>query len=139
MSLEKIDPGIYLKEYPHLLTIDLYENNFDCDCILEPFINWLKTPPPPLADFYEPLHKVLILDCPVSLFDLQCDDGKMKSTLFIGIFIIGISLIILLTMVKILHCYIKRKRSNSYHHLFTGNDVIALNETNLIQKTDDVE
>jgi len=139
MSLEKIDPGIYLKEYPHLLTIDLYENNFDCNCILEPFINWLKTPPPPLADFYEPLHKVLILDCPVSLFDLQCDDGKMKSTLFIGIFIIGISLIILLMMVKILHCYIKRKRSNSYHHLFTGNDVIALNETNLIQKTDDVE
>jgi len=140
MSIEKIDSGIYLNDYYHLLTIDFYENNIECDCILHPFINWLKTPPPPLPDFYEPLHKVLSVECPVSLFDLECDDGKMKSTLYISIFIIGISLIIILTMLKVFHCYyIKQKRSKPYNRMFTDHDVMALNETNLIPKTNNDE
>ena len=71
MSIEQIDSGVYLNDYYHLLTIDFYlNNNLQCDCILHPFINWLKTPPPPLTDFYEPLHKVLSIDCPISLFDI---------------------------------------------------------------------
>jgi hypothetical protein len=139
MSIEKIYPDIYLDDYDHLLTIDFYENNLQCDCTLHPFINWLKTPPPPLTDFYEPLHKVLSVDCPPSLFDLECDDGNTKSTIYIIIFIIGISLIIILMMIKFLHCYIKRKRSKPYDRMFTDNDIMALNETNLIQKTNDDE
>jgi hypothetical protein len=136
MSIEKIDPGIYLNDFGHLLTIDFYENNFECNCILQPFINWLKVPPPPLPDFYEPLNKVLSLECPLSLFNMQCDDRQMKLTLFIVLLLVGVSLIILLVMIKLL---IKRKRSKPYDRMFIDNDTIALNETNFIQKTDDDE
>jgi hypothetical protein len=139
MSLENIDPGTYLKDYYHLLTIDFYENNLECNCILQPFIDWLKTPPPPLADFYEPLHKVLSFDCPVSLFDLHCDDGKTRSTLLIVILIVGMFLIVFLTVFEVVYCYRKRKRSKSYDRMLIDGDAIALNETNLIQKTDDDE
>ena len=140
LSLEKIDPNVYLNDYYHLLTINLYDNDdLKCDCILHPFINWLKTPPPPLADFYEPLNKVLSIDCPVSLFDLQCDDRKTTSTLFIVSLIVGIVLIMVLVIAKLLVCYIKRQRSKSYHRMLIDSDAIALNETNIIEKTDDNE
>lgn len=140
MSIEKIDKGIYLDDYYHLLTIDLYDNNFECNCVLQPFINWLKTQPPPLPDFYEPLNKVLSLTCPVSLFDIQCDEKKIKPTIIIIGFTVGISLIIvLLIILKIRHFYFKNKRAEPYHQMLTDNDTIALNETNLIEKTDDDE
>ena len=139
MSIEKLEPGIYLKDYYHLLTVDLFENSIECDCILQPFIIWMKTPPPPLPDFYEPIHKELSLECPVSLFDQQCDEGRTKSTLYIILFIAGISVISLLIIAKVLHCYVKRSRSKPYDRMFTDEDVIALNETSIPEKTDDEE
>ncbi|CAF3429819.1 unnamed protein product [Rotaria sp. Silwood1] len=138
ISLEKIDSGAYLNDYYHLLTINFYSNNhLICDCTLQPFINWLKTPPPSLIDFYEPLQKVLSINCPIKLFELNCNRGKTKSTLFITFLIIGIFLIILLIIFILLYCYMKQKRSKSYRHMFTDNDLIALTEQNVIQRTDD--
>ncbi|CAF0853528.1 unnamed protein product [Rotaria sordida] len=138
MSLEKIDSGTYLNDYYHLLTINFYSNNhLKCDCTLQPFINWLKTPPPPLMDFYEPLQKVLSINCPTELFELDCNVGKTKSTLFITCLIIGIFLIIFLIIFILLYYYRKQKRSKSYHHMSTDNDLIALTERNVIQNIDD--
>jgi hypothetical protein len=138
MSIEKVDPGIYLNDFGHLLTVDLYENYFECNCILQPFVNWLKVPPPPLPDFYEPLHKVLSLECPVSIFDMQCDEKQTKLTFSIVLLIVGVSLMIVLMMVKFLYCYIKQKQqSKPYDRMLTDNDIIALNETNFLEKTDD--
>jgi hypothetical protein len=140
LSLEKIDPRIYLNDYYHLLTINLYNNDdITCDCTLHPFINWFKTRPPPLADFYEPLNKVLNLHCPISLFHLPCDDRKTTSTLLIVLPIVGVVLIIVLITITILVNHLKRKRSKSYHPMFIDNDSIALNEPNTIEKTDDGE
>ncbi|CAF4286526.1 unnamed protein product, partial [Rotaria sp. Silwood2] len=69
MSIEKINFDAYLNDYYHLLTINFYYNNhIKCDCTLQPFINWLKTPPPQLMDIYEPLQKVLSINCPIGLF-----------------------------------------------------------------------
>jgi hypothetical protein len=140
MSIEKIDSGVYLNDYYHLLTVDFYENDdLKCDCVLHPFITWLKTPPPPLADFYEPLHKVFSVDCPLTLFDLDCGDEKMKPSVFIILLIVGICVIIFLTILKVLHCYLKRKRSKSYDRMITDTDTIALNERDLAEKIDDFE
>jgi hypothetical protein len=140
MSIEKIDSGVYLNDYYHLLTINFYGNEeLKCDCVVHPFITWLKTPPPPLADFYEPLHKVLSMDCPLSLFDMDCGDRKPKSMTFIIIPIVGACVIILLITLILLNYYLKRKRSKSYDRMITDADTIALNETDLIQKIDDDE
>ena len=137
MSVEKIERGVYLNDYYHLLTIDLFDNNIPCDCLLEPFLIWLKVPPPPLADFYEPLNKVLSLDCPVSLFRRQCHDERMNSKLTIVLLLAGSSLVILLIMLKIVHCYIKRRRSKPYDRMDLDNDIIALNETSFVKETED--
>ncbi|CAF4861153.1 unnamed protein product, partial [Rotaria sp. Silwood1] len=94
-------------------------------------------PPPSLIDFYEPLQKVLSINCPIKLFELNCNRGKTKSTLFLTFLIIGIFLIILLIIFILLYCYMKQKRSKSYRHMFTDNDLIALTEQNVIQRTDD--
>lgn len=139
MSLEKIDSGFYLDDYYHLLTVDFNNNNFECDCTLHPFITWLKKPPPPLPDFYEPLQKVFSINCPVSLFDLQCDDKSMKPTVLIVSFIVGILLTGVLIMLKILYYHRKQTRSEPYHQMCTDNDIIALNETNLVENTENEE
>ena len=137
LSLEKIDPGAYLNDYDHLLTIDFYQNDLKCDCILQPFVQWLKVPPPPSADFYEPVNKVLSLQCPVSIFNMRCDHKQMKSTVLIVLVIVGMMAIVLLMMMMVkllLRRYRKRKRSEPYDRMLTDNDAMALNETNLTEK-----
>lgn len=136
MSVEKIERGVYLNDYYHLLTIDLFENDLPCDCLLEPFLIWLKVPPPPLADFYEPLNKVLSLDCPVSLFRRRCDDERTNSKLTIGLILAGASLVILLIILKIVHCFIKRRQSKPYDRMDLENDIIALHETSFVKEID---
>ena len=136
ISLEKIERGVYLRDYYHLLTVDLYDNDISCNCLLEPFITWLKVPPPPLADFYEPLNKVLSLNCPVSLVEMSCNDQRNNSKLLIVLTLGGVSLVMLLIILKIVHCYIKRRWSKPYDRMDLENDFIALDETNFIKETD---
>ncbi|CAM4936531.1 unnamed protein product [Rotaria socialis] len=138
ISLENIDFGVTLNEYYHLLTIDFFSNtHLKCDCSLKPFINWLKTPPLPLADFYEPLNKVLGIECPVRLFDLKCDVRKAKLRIFIATPIIGILIIIVIMIFKLFYSYLKVKPSKPYQHMATDNDSIALTEQSVIQKSDE--
>ncbi|CAF2129620.1 unnamed protein product [Rotaria magnacalcarata] len=138
ISLENIDSGVSLSEYCHLLTIDFFSNtHLKCDCSLKPFINWLKTPPLPLADFYEPLNKVLDIECPVRLFDLKCDVRKAKLRIFAAAPIIGILILIVIMIFKLLYSYLKVKPSKPYQHMATDNDSIALTEQSVIQKSDE--
>ncbi|CAF1251992.1 unnamed protein product [Adineta steineri] len=141
MSIEKLDSTNHLNDYYHLLTVDLSSNNdLKCNCELHHFIDWLKIPPSTLAVFNEPRNKGLKLDCLVSFFSLQCKDNQSKSTkLFIGIVIIGIVfLIITLMIATVIIYYIRRKQqSKSYHSVFGDTDLMALNETDTLQKIDD--
>ena len=138
MSIEKIDSGAYLNDYYHLLTVNFKSNNqLKCDCALQPFIDWLKTPPLTLLDFYEPPQKVLSIDCSVSIFQLDCDAGKTKSILIISILIIGSLISILLISLKLFRHYKRSNRSESYHHIFTEIDLVALTDRNIIEKPDD--
>lgn len=140
ISLEKIDAGAYLIDYYHLLTIDFHGNrHLRCDCSLQPFINWLRIPPPPLSDFYEPLQKLLGIDCPMPLFDLRCDDGKSRSTLKITLLIVFLLLGVLFTASVIigLICKYSRKHTcESYSRIWSDTDLIALKERHTSERTD---
>lgn len=148
MSLEQLDSGARLNDYYHLLTIDFYLNqNLVCDCRLQPFIQWLQTPPPPLNDFYEPLQKLLRINCPISLFDLHCDNENndkyrkfstiTHSTFFKTLFSLFFFIIILLLTLKIVDRRMRRIRSRFYQRVYTDADVITLNERHVTHKTDD--
>lgn len=147
MSIESIDSGAQLNEYLHLLKINFYLNDdLKCDCSLQPFVSWFKTPPPPLTDFYEPLEKLLITDCPISLFNLHCDNYYIDeqhvyylprhSSFFKTLFILIIFIIVLLTILKLIDRKLQRARSRFYPHVYTDGDVIRLNERNVISKPD---
>jgi hypothetical protein len=147
MSLEELDSGARLNDYYHLLTIDFYFNNhLRCDCKLQPFIQWLQTPPPPLIDFYEPLQKLLRINCPISLFDLQCADDDYgtrrfstvtHSSFFRTLFVLIIFILILLTIFKLIDRHMRRMRSRFYQRVYTDADMITLNERHVTHKTDD--
>ncbi|UJR22960.1 hypothetical protein I4U23_025987 [Adineta vaga] len=137
MSIEKIDSGVDLNDYRHLLTIDFFDNDqIKCDCTFHPFIQWLKTEPPAVPDFYEPLRKVLTTDCPISLFDLPCDERKTSSILLYIILNIGLFLIIGGVIIT-LFCHMKRKKSKSYQSMVTDMDSMILNERDILEKIDD--
>ncbi|CAF2359923.1 unnamed protein product [Rotaria sp. Silwood2] len=146
MSIEQIDYGARLNDYYHLLSMDFYLNNhLKCDCTLEPFIYWLQTPPPPLLDFYEPLQKLLRIDCQASLFDLQCEGENNENqrfylsshpSVFKAFFILIIFILSLLTVLKLIDGRLKRMRSRFYRQVYTDADVITLNERNITHKTD---
>jgi hypothetical protein len=148
ISLEQLDSGANLNNYDHLLTIDFYLNNYlQCDCKLQPFIQWLQTPPLPLRDFYEPLQKLLRINCPISLFDIQCEDSKnlkekrfytlTHSSFFKTLFILIIFIFILLTTFKLIDKRMRRIRSRFYQRVYTDADLITLNERHVTHKTDD--
>jgi hypothetical protein len=147
MSLEQIDSGARLNDFYHLLTIDFYLNNLKCDCKLQPFVHWLQVPPPPLMDFYEPLQKLLRINCPVSLFDIQCEDYNnarqrrlysiTHSSFFKTLFVLVIFILILLTTLKLIDRRMKRLRSRFYQRVYTDADIITLNERHVTHKTDD--
>jgi len=148
MSLEQLDSGARLNDYQHLLTIDFdLNNNLKCDCKLQPFIQWLQTPPPPLIDFYQPLQKLLRINCPISLFDIQCEDNNndkqrkfytiTHSSFFKTFFILIIFIFILLIIFKLIDRRLKRVRSRFYQRIYTDADVITLNERHVTHKTDD--
>ena len=64
----------------------------------------------------------------------------MNSKLTIVLLLAGSSLVILLIMLimlKIVHCYIKRRRSKPYDRMDLDNDIIALNETSFVKETED--
>jgi len=132
MSIERIDKGVYLNDYYHLLTVNLFDNRVSCDCILHPFIVWLQVPPPMLPDFYEPLKKDLYLDCPISILNDECDSRSVKSIILISI---AVTLILVLCLVIFAFWLRKRQSSKSYDRMLTvggddhDDDVIALNET----------
>ncbi|CAF0799202.1 unnamed protein product [Rotaria sp. Silwood1] len=147
MSIEQIDYGARLNDYYYLLTIDFYLNNhLKCDCTLGPFIHWLQTPPPPLLDFYEPLQKLLRIDCRISLFDLQCEDDNNEnqtrlylsshSSFFQAFFILIIFMLSLLAILKLIDRKLKGMRSRFYRQVYTDADVITLNERNVTHRTD---
>ncbi|CAF1220463.1 unnamed protein product [Rotaria sordida] len=147
MSIERIDYGARLNDYYHLLTIDFYSNNhLKCDCTLQPFLHWLQTPPPPLIDFYEPLQKLLRIDCPISLFDLQCEDENNEtprrfylsshSSFFKALFILIVFILSSFIILKLIDRRLKRIQSRFYQQVYTDADVITLNERNIIHKTD---
>ncbi|CAF1028910.1 unnamed protein product [Adineta steineri] len=147
MSLEQIDSGVRLNDFYHLLTIDFYLNSLKCDCKLQPFVYWLQVPPPPLLDFYEPLQKLLRINCPVSLLDMHCDDeenSKQKklytithSSFFKTFFILIVFILILLTTFKLIDKRLRRIRSRFYQRVYTDADIITLNERHVTHKTDD--
>jgi hypothetical protein len=148
MSLEQLDSGARLNDFYHLLTIDFSLNNhLKCDCKLQPFIQWLQTPPPPLIDFYEPLQKLLRINCPISLFDIRCEDDNQRSqqtfyslthsSSFKTLFILIIFILILLTTFKLIDRRIKRLRARFYQRVYTDVDIITLNERHVTHKTDD--
>ena len=150
ISLEQLDSGARLNNYYHLLTIDLDLNlNLQCDCKLQPFIQWLKTPPPLLKDFYEPLQKLLRINCPISLYDLQCTDenalefkgfSSIKHSSFFKTFILLIIFIFIFFITfKLIDRRMKRLRSRFYQRVYTDGDVITLNERHTTQKLDDDE
>ncbi|UJR25956.1 hypothetical protein I4U23_007304 [Adineta vaga] len=150
MSLEQIDSGARLNDFYHLLTIDFYLNSFKCDCKLHPFIQWLQVPPPPLMDFYEPLQKLLRINCPISLFDMQCDDdnnnnsfqgGKLysitHSSFLKTLFVLTSFTLIVLIIFKLIDRRMRRIRSRFYQRVYTDGDIITLNERHVTHKTDD--
>lgn len=145
MSIERIDSGANLNDFYHLLTIDLYLNHYlKCDCTLQPFVNWLQTPPPPLMDFYEPLQKLLRIDCPQSLFDLGCANGIDQSdkkavassflSFFKVLFIMIIILASLLMLMKLIDRRLGQARSGFYQQVSTDADVITVNERHVVHK-----
>jgi hypothetical protein len=147
MSLELIDSGARLNEFYHLLTIDFYFNkHLQCDCNLQPFIQWLKTPPPPLIDFYEPLQKFIRIECPISLFDLPCDENNAKKTrlysfthsaFFKTLFMLSIFILIVFTTLKLIDRRMKQLRSRFYQRVYTDADIITLNERHVTHKTEE--
>ncbi|CAF0775281.1 unnamed protein product [Adineta ricciae] len=147
MSLEQIDSGARLNDFYHLLTIDFYLNPLKCDCEFHPFVQWLQVPPPPLLDFYEPLQKLLRINCPVSLFDMQCDDQNssqgrklssiVHSSIFKIFFLLTLFTLIVYTTFKLIDRRMKRVRSRFYQRVYTDGDIITLNERHIIHKTDD--
>ena len=146
MSIDRIDAGARLMDYYHLLTVDFYSNtHLKCDCTLQPFIHWLQTPPPPLMDFYEPLQKLLRIDCPISLFDLQCEDqtqgkrGVLHSSAFRAALVMVVCAAIVLVTVKFIDRRMKRFRSRFYRRVYTDADIITLNERHITQRTDGEE
>ena len=139
MSIEEIDSGAYLNDYYHLLIIDFYLNDhLKCDCTLKPFIYWLQTPPPTLLDFYEPLQKLLRIDCPISLLDIHCHNDNnnnyrkiyslSRSSFFRTLFILVVFGSILLIIFKILDRHLKKMHTRFYQQVYTNADVITLNE-----------
>lgn len=138
MSLERLDSGARLNDFYHLLTVDFYLNPLQCDCQLQPFVRWLQVPPPPLMDFYEPLQKLLRINCPISLFDLRCDDqdsparGKLyfigHSSVFKTMFLLMVFAAIVLSALKMIDKRMKRVRSRFYQRVYTDADIITLNE-----------
>ena len=138
MSLEEIDSGAYLNDYYYLLSIDFYLNDhLKCDCTLKPFIYWLQTPPPPLLDFYEPLQKLLRVDCPISLLDIHCpDDNKnyrkiysvSRSSFLRTLFILIVFGSILLVVFKLFDGQLKKTRTRFYQSVYRNADIITLNE-----------
>ena len=144
ISLEQIDLGAYLDDYYHLLTIDLFGNRrLPCDCRLQPFVHWLQHPPPPIPDFNEPLQKLLHIECPRSILDLHCNDGKQSPTtgwLVVKILVILGAVLVALVVVVVVNFfyrYERRKSCRSYHRIFTDADIILLNERNTLNRTDD--
>lgn len=141
MSLEKVDSGTYLNDYMHLLTVDFYSNeNIECGCTLKPFIDWLKVPPPPLADFYEPRRKILSTSCPAEILQIDCNTtntkGKTKLKFILAMLIVGACLSIILIVLKFLRRYIKQKRPKPYNTMCPEIDSIALTEDYLTGKDD---
>ncbi|CAF1551870.1 unnamed protein product [Adineta ricciae] len=136
MSIENIDSGVDLRDYYHLLTINFYDNDqIKCDCGLQPFIQWLKTPPPPLAEFYEPLKKAFFSDCPISLMYMSCDDRKSSSIVFYILLNITLILIIVAVIITLV-CYMKCKQPKSYRAMSVDMDSMILNETDMFEKID---
>jgi hypothetical protein len=98
-------------------------------------------------DFYEPLQKLLRINCPMSLFDLQCDDENNEkhnkfytithSSFFKTLFILIIFISILLTTLKLIDRRMRRLRSRFYQRIYTDADVITLNERHVTYKTED--
>ncbi|CAF2103665.1 unnamed protein product [Rotaria magnacalcarata] len=146
MSIERIDAGVHLDDYYHLLSIDFYLNErLKCDGTLKSFVNWFKTPPPPLLDFYEPLQKSLRIDCDLALFDLNYGDDNMDrqhffvashSSFFKTFFMLIVFIAILLTTLKLIDRRLKRRRSRFYQQVYTDGDVITLNEQHVTHKTE---
>lgn len=134
MSIRKINSGVFVKDYPHLLTISFLANGeIECNCKLQPFIKWLKTEPPPLPDFYEPKNKALAFDCPSTLTNMTCNDQNKKLIYFLVISITGASIIIIAIILKLIFSYIKRKSAKRYESMLIENDSIALSEQNMIK------
>ena len=148
MSLEQLDAGAQLDEFDHLLTIDFSENrNLQCNCKLQPFIRWLQTSPPILPDVYEPLQKLLRINCLISLFELHCRDDREEKSLrfdslthssfFRTLFTLIVFILILTTIYKIVDRQMKRFRTRFYQRVYTDGDFISLHERHVTHKTDD--
>ena len=148
ISLEQLDSGALLDEFNHLLTIDFSENRYlRCNCKLQPFIRWLQTSPPILADIHEPLQKLLRINCPISLFELRCrDDNEERSITFTSLthssffrvmFILIVFTLILTTIFKLVNRQMKRMHSRFYQRVHTDGDFISLHERPVIHKADD--
>jgi Leucine-rich repeat (LRR) protein len=153
MSLEHIDAGLYLDEYNHLLTIDFNGNDhLLCDCTLQPFLRWLRTPPLPSIDMNEPVQKLLRIDCPISLFDLHCTSGDddddddatygQRQTLKLSnhgpwlraIFILFPCALLIYVTLKLVDRRLKHLRSRFYQCVYTNGDIITLNERHTTRK-----
>ena len=152
MSLNHIEAGARLNDFYHLLTVDFSANvHLNCDCDLHPFVRWLKTPPPPLADFEEPLEKVFRVDCPVSLFSLPCDvdddvdnrsEGRPRHSPLLGhvtwlrtFFILMVFASILFAVYQMANRRLRYLRSRFYQRVHTDGDIITLNERHITHKT----
>ena len=144
LSLEQIDAGAQLTDYYHLLTVDLNLNiHLQCDCRLQPFLDWLRVPAPALNDFYEPLQKFLRIDCPISLYDLHCDDEYREqknhniASFFKFLFGLFSLIVILLLIFKFIDRKIRRLQSRFYQRVYTDADIITLNERHITHRTVD--
>lgn len=155
MSLDRIEAGARLTDFYHLLTVDLYSNeHLKCDCDLHPFVRWLKTAPPPLMDFEEPVQKVLRVACPTSVLSLSCDDDLTnqddrteqrprhyhlfgQGTLFRTLFLLMVFASIMFVVFQLANRRLRYLRSTFYQRVYTDGNIITLNERHITQKPQD--